>query len=239
MKDARILFSFAHPDDESFTIGGVLASLAGQQEVDTILYSATLGDAGKCGNPPICKQECLSDVRKQELMTAANILGINHLRYDTFPDGKLNQLSKNTLADRVKELIHEFKPQIVVTFPPHGISGHPDHKEIQKATLHAITSDEHTPVEALYYVTVTKSCDCNVNATYANTLDEIAVSIHYGADEAAMVKQALKAHKTQHLSVERVFPTIHSNEFTKFNNVEHFMLAWHKNGYVIPKNVLI
>jgi LmbE family N-acetylglucosaminyl deacetylase len=235
----RILFSFAHPDDESFTVGGLLASLASREDIETIVYTTTLGDAGKCGNPPICEQEALPDIRKKELKLAAEILGINYLVYDTFPDGKLNTLAPAVLANRVEEVIREYQPQIVITFPPHGISGHPDHIEIQKATMQAIKQNEHLSVEALYYVTVTKSCDCNMQVAYANTLDEIDVTIQYGLKEAEIVKRALKAHRTQHNSVERVFPSIHQDNFEKFGNIEHFMLAWSKTDYHAQQNKII
>ena len=62
----KILFAFAHPDDESFITGGLIHRLSKNQNVQTILYSATKGDAGKCGNPAVCKKEELAAVREKE-----------------------------------------------------------------------------------------------------------------------------------------------------------------------------
>jgi LmbE family N-acetylglucosaminyl deacetylase len=221
----RILFCFAHPDDETFTVGGLLASLAKRDDVETIVYSATLGDAGKCGNPPVCTKEELPHVRKKELEQAAAILGVDHLVTDTYPDGKLPE-HEDALVASVRRLIDEYQPKIVVTFPPHGISGHRDHQAIQRATYRAVTEAKETPVEQLYYVTVVG----RPSSRYSDSIEKIDVIFSFGKEEAKKVQQALLAHRTQHLSVERVFPSVHSDSFHKFQNREYFILAWSKNG---------
>jgi len=47
-----ILFSLAHPDDESFMVAGVSCKY-GARGVRLVLATATLGDAGKVGDPPV------------------------------------------------------------------------------------------------------------------------------------------------------------------------------------------
>ena len=51
-----ILFSLAHPDDESFMVAGV-ACKYGARGVRLVLATATLGDAGKVGDPPVCSRK--------------------------------------------------------------------------------------------------------------------------------------------------------------------------------------
>ena len=57
-----ILFSFAHPDDESFSGAGT-AMKYGAEGVRTVLVTATRGERGKRGDPPICTTEELSALR--------------------------------------------------------------------------------------------------------------------------------------------------------------------------------
>ncbi len=59
----RILLAvFAHPDDETFRPGGTLAWLA-QRDVRVHLLTATRGEAGSCGEPPLCAPDELPAVR--------------------------------------------------------------------------------------------------------------------------------------------------------------------------------
>ena len=219
----RILFCFAHPDDETFTVGGLLASLAKREDVETIVYSATLGDAGKCGNPPICTKEELPHVRKKELEQATAILGVDHVITGTYPDGKLPEYEEQ-LVDSICHIIEQYKPSVVVTFPPHGISGHRDHQAIQRATYQAVKAMDHI-VEQLYYVTVVGRPD-----RYGDPIENIDIVFTFTDEEAKKVRQALLVHRTQHLSVERVFPTVHHDSFHKFQNREYFIRAWSKES---------
>jgi LmbE family N-acetylglucosaminyl deacetylase len=51
-----------------------------------------------------------------------------------YPDGELAELNPLVLEDEIGAAVHEHAPDVVVTYPVHGISGHPDH-----LVSHAIT----------------------------------------------------------------------------------------------------
>lgn len=225
------MFIFAHPDDESFTCGGTLLELAKAKDTKTILYSATPGDAGKCGEPPLCQPDELAEVRKKELEKAANLLGIDELHIGNYQDGKLNQLPQNELKEDVIKRIEAIKPDVVITFPPHGLSGHPDHKAIQLATLQAVK--ETNVVKELYYATFPQSlADETGNPAFADPDDSITLIKSFSTEDLDSVRKALLAHRTQHLSVERVFPTIYDKTgFMKFNNKEYFIKAWENPSF--------
>ncbi|OZM57248.1 hypothetical protein CIB95_07225 [Lottiidibacillus patelloidae] len=207
--DKTIFFSYAHPDDEAFTVGGLLAQYADDPKVKTVVYSATLGDAGKCGYPPVCEKSELAKVRKQELKVACAYLGVDYLHTGTYSDGKLDSLKEGELLQAVTKLLSQYKPEVVVTFPPDGISGHPDHIAISKATLQA--AKELPFIKRFYFVAL---------PSIHETID---VKISIKPTHLEKVKNALQAHKTQHLSVERVFPTIYDDNFNKFDNNEYFI----------------
>ena len=57
----RILAFFAHPEDETMFLGGILAFLAGRGE-EIHYLCATRGEGGEMGNLPICARDELGKV---------------------------------------------------------------------------------------------------------------------------------------------------------------------------------
>lgn len=74
----RILLIFAHPDDESLGAAG-LARRYADAGAEIALVTATRGQEGKTGEPPICTREELPACREAELRKAAAILGIAYV----------------------------------------------------------------------------------------------------------------------------------------------------------------
>ena len=67
-----LLFCFAHPDDESFCGAGTAMRYAAAG-ARIVLVTATLGQRGKCGDPPVCRPEEIEATRERELREAARI----------------------------------------------------------------------------------------------------------------------------------------------------------------------
>ena len=113
---------FAHPDDESFFTGGTIATLAKERDVYTICV--TNGEAGENSSG---KEGSLADIRKEELLASGKILGIKKTYFLNYKDGKLSNSIYHEVAAKIKEITDEIQPEILLTFEPHGISGHLDH----------------------------------------------------------------------------------------------------------------
>ena len=60
----------AHPDDED---NGLLAMLGHGQGMRTVLVTATRGERGKAGNPPVCAPAQLAGCREAELREAVRL----------------------------------------------------------------------------------------------------------------------------------------------------------------------
>jgi LmbE family N-acetylglucosaminyl deacetylase len=120
----RMLVILAHPDDESFTVGGTLAKYA-HRDVQVILLCATRGEAGISGVNP----EEAGDTRERELRQAAEHLGIE-VHFLGYPDGELAQTKPEALLETIACWIDLVQPQVILTFGPEGVSGHPDHVTI-------------------------------------------------------------------------------------------------------------
>jgi N-acetylglucosamine malate deacetylase 2 len=122
----KILLIYAHPDDESFGCGGTIAKYS-QRGVEVVLVCATKGEAGKCGNPPICTPETIAETREQELLAATEVLGIKNVIFLGYLDAKLKEVDHKEAVTKLVEVIRREKPDVVITFGPDGVSGHMDH----------------------------------------------------------------------------------------------------------------
>jgi LmbE family N-acetylglucosaminyl deacetylase len=159
----RILAILAHPDDETLGIGGVVARYAAEG-VEVHLVTATNGEGGRFrglkpgpGHPG---KEELATVREAELRAAASVLGIRTVTLLGYPDGRLDSADPAEAAARIAVEIRRLRPHVVITFPPDGAYGHPDHVAIcQLATAAVVVaaapraSDAAAPhaVPKLYY----------------------------------------------------------------------------------------
>lgn len=122
----------AHPDDESFAIGGTLAKYAAAG-VQVDLLTATRGEAARGDEDPVR----VASLREQELRRAIRVLGVKALRILGYQDGHLARTDRPMLVSRLVAILRELRPQVVITFGPDGIWGHSDHVAIGEATTEA------------------------------------------------------------------------------------------------------
>lgn len=132
----RLLGVFAHPDDETFCIGGTLARYIATG-AEAMVVSFTRGEAGQIRDAQVATRRTLGKVRAQELHNACAALGVQHVHCYDFGDGKLQDLALDILIEPIVRLIREFQPDIVFTFDESGAYGHPDHIAISNATTKA------------------------------------------------------------------------------------------------------
>ena len=128
-----LLAVLAHPDDEAFRCGGTLARLA-RRGVRVHLLTATRGGAGSCGDPPLCTPEELPALRERELRSACAALGIEPPVLLDYHDGALIEVDEEEAVAQVMGIIRELRPQVLLTWPPDGVSGHPDHVAVSRWT---------------------------------------------------------------------------------------------------------
>lgn len=217
-----ILYCFAHPDDETFGCGGTIVHYH-KLGATQILYCATHGEAGKTGNPPICTPDELGLVRANELQQAAQCLGIDQVILRDFGDSKLAQQPLDLIIQDLIAVMEDIRPDLIITFPPSGISGHPDHKIIQKATLEAVGKTSF-PTK-LYYIVIPESM-ISLHPSNISTVPDKWVSKKIRVTEYhEQIVQALKMHRTQHLSVERVFPGVLDGDTSHLPEWEHYQLV--------------
>jgi len=133
-----MLLVFAHPHDESFSVGGTVAKYSHDGwKVD--LVCVTNGEG-----------------RAAEVERAGKVLGIQHIQFLDKPDGLLQSLTPGTLEDLILKKMEGFMPDIVITHDTTGMSNHPDHIKVCYATTFAFQKYTQTLEEIKIGVTERK-----------------------------------------------------------------------------------
>ncbi|GGK41909.1 PIG-L domain-containing protein [Deinococcus malanensis] len=243
---ASLLAVFAHPDDEVLRCGGTLARYA-SQGADVTLICLTRGEAGKNTDPSLQVTD-LAAQREQELRNSCAHLGVappiflgyrdscrgDRLRRDD-PLATIN-VDPLEIEARILEVIDLVRPQVMLTFDPHGIYGHPDHLVAHRAATAAFSSagNRGHEVQRLFYVVQTGEEMRRLQGgqalgvlsglapqTYAVSDATIAARIDVHA-HAGQKRAALHAHRTQtgplstlgNLSDEQIGPLLEQETFS-------------------------
>ncbi|MDO9348367.1 MAG: PIG-L family deacetylase [Anaerolineales bacterium] len=148
MSKPTLLAVLAHPDDESFGMGGTLALYAARG-VDVHLICATRGEVGEVSPELLAGFGSVAELRESELRCAAGHLGLKGVHFLDYRDSGMEGSPDNkhpqalaaqpleAVAAKVVHYIRQLQPQVVLTFDPIGGYRHPDHIAIHNATLRA------------------------------------------------------------------------------------------------------
>jgi N-acetylglucosamine malate deacetylase 2 len=226
-----ILLSFAHPDDETVLAGGVACRYA-EEGGRVVVSAATRGEAGKSGDPPVCSREELPNVRESELREAARILGVRQVELLGHKDRELASAPPERIREQLVRLIRHHRPQVVITFDPNGTNLHPDHIAISRFTSDAIAASadsrwcpdagEPHQVQRLLWTPPQRFWQLlRLPDIAAAPGVDFAVSI---ASCAARKALALRAHRSQHLSIDRIF--FSPPDVERLLSLELFRQAW-------------
>ena len=175
-RQRTLMAVLAHPDDETFGMGGTLALYA-RRGVAVHLVCATRGEVGMVDEEHMQGFQSVGEARENELRCAAGMLGLTGVHFLGYRDSGMTGTPDNThpqalaaapleeVAAKVAHLIRQHRPQVVITFDPIGGYRHPDHIAIHQATVKAFqyTSDPafpddlppHQP-ERLYFHTISR-----------------------------------------------------------------------------------
>lgn len=149
MVEQKILLAvLAHPDDETFGMGGTLALYA-RQGVDVYLVCATRGEVGEMDPRLLEGYHSVAERREAELRCAAGNLGLKGVYFLDYRDSGMPGSPDNNhpqaltaqpmeqVAAEVAHYIRMLRPQVVITFDPIGGYRHPDHIAMHNATVRA------------------------------------------------------------------------------------------------------
>lgn len=211
---------FAHPDDEAFGPAGTLALLS--KTHDVYLITATGGEIGK--NSLKKTTNDLSEIRHQELLESAKILGVKKVYFLNFTDGTLSNSHYHKLAAKIKNILEELQPITVITFEPRGISGHIDHITVSFVTTYVF--NRLKTIKNLYYYCILESERRRQPDDYfiyfPKGYKKSATDWEVDIEEVWDTKvKAMKAHKSQKHDADTILSTLEKlpkkEYFLKFN----------------------
>ena len=226
-----LLAIFAHPDDEVFRCGGTLALLS-RHGVRVQVLTATRGQAGSCGDPLLCSPQELGAVREAELRCACRALGLEPPRLLDYQDGTLAEVNKDEAVAQIMAVLRELRPQVLLTWPPHGLSGHPDHVAVSRWATRAFDRATREGMEgplALYHLAVPHSVahQLGLGQLQSTPDEQIAVTVDVGTVWEQQMA-AIQCHRTQREESPILKAPLERQR--SFLGTEHFQRAAVRSG---------
>ena len=254
MKERRIVFVHAHPDDEALSTGGTIARYA-SEGAHVCLVTCTNGELGEIADVPDLGsvdeiRPRLGEIRARELEEACRHLGDVDLRMLGYHDSGMDGTPENEdpvafvnqdidePTDKIIRILEEIRPQVVVTYNEFGSYGHPDHIRAHEVALRAAAA---CGVPKVYYTAFPRSLmraaiDMSRDFGFAEDFfsDEDVERIGTPDDEIDAVIDvsdhverkfaALEAHRTQLGTIEPFLQIPMDIRAAAMGN-EHYVLA--------------
>jgi LmbE family N-acetylglucosaminyl deacetylase len=193
-----VLSVLAHPDDETYRCGGTLALMA-RKGVRVYLLTATQGQAGSCGDPPLCSPAELAAVRERELRCACDALGILPPTVLDFEDGRLAEIGTHSIIDAILSTVAIVDPQVLISFGPDGLSGHPDHVAIGRCAAEVFARS--SGIAAIYTLAVPRSLAERLEMRQVHAVPDGQITLTVDVTSAWEAKRAaMGCHRTQRSS---------------------------------------
>jgi LmbE family N-acetylglucosaminyl deacetylase len=146
-----ILGVWAHPDDEAYLTGGLMA-LAQQAGQRVVVATATRGEAGT-SDPDVWPPRRLARVREAELRASLAALGVTEHHFLGYVDGTLPDQDLREAISRVADIVTAVRPDTIITFGPDGLTGHADHRRV--STWATVARELVVPDARLLYASTT------------------------------------------------------------------------------------
>lgn len=198
-----LLTVWAHPDDETYLAGGLMAAATAAGASVTCVVATS----GERGGPPDQQAE-LSWRREDELTDALSALGVRDLVLLRLPDGGCSALDPSDPVATIGGLIDDHVPDTVVTFGPDGLTGHDDHRAVSAWVTAALTR-RGTPRPRLLHAAITPtmaSHGADIHARFTVygpglpvTRPQADLAVHLNLNDGLLDRKirALRAHRSQ------------------------------------------
>ncbi len=205
----KIMGIFAHPDDETLA-APVLAKYAEDHEVYVVI--ATDGRYGATAHAGIPAGDSLALKRAEEVTCSCQKLGALPPILLGLPDGLgtfdgkkglkgFGHYMRNLdhLKEKLDKTLADIQPDIIITFGPDGITGHPDHRMVGTVTTEVLTEKPRSKPWRLYYMGMPATLTDHFEGWgIRNTdIEQLDVQIPYGPEEEKKYREAFDCHKTQ------------------------------------------
>jgi len=223
-----ILFIFPHPDDETIFAGGIIARHVASGDKAVWLCASFGERSGESSRRsarsfyfayllfgyfpfliPIQNliiwwlsifrkpNEALLEIRKSEVEKVARIYGISKLHFLEIEDMKFGKnIAK--IESEIKKYIEFYRPQLIYTFHPNGITDHPDHRYLAKSVIKVVKSLSADKKPKVLGATILLEIVKKYKLPLIGTdIKEISKEIELTESEMNKKLQAINAYKSQ------------------------------------------
>jgi N-acetyl-1-D-myo-inositol-2-amino-2-deoxy-alpha-D-glucopyranoside deacetylase len=221
----RLLVVVAHPDDETFGLGSVIA-YAAAHGVEVAVACATRGELGEPAPGSGIDRAELGDVREAELRAAVRELGGSRVEMLGWRDsgvdgepapGSLAAAPVDDVAAAVARVLERERPDVVVT--PDGSDGHRDHRAIAEATLRALKDAAWQPARVYLWCMPRSVLAPFVGDEGIGTPDELVTTVIDVSPYLERRWRAIRKHASQVPPFDAMSPEVQR----AFLGTDHFI----------------
>lgn len=144
-----ILGVWAHPDDETYLSGGLMAHGVRAGAV-VACVTATRGEAGSSDEVRWPPGAPLAATRTSELERALACLGVADHTWLDYPDGGCVSIEDAVAVESICAVIDRVRPDTVLSFGPDGVTGHDDHRAVSRWATRATARAGHAGTRLLF-----------------------------------------------------------------------------------------
>lgn len=200
----KLLYVFPHPDDESF--GPALAISKQVRSGDEVhLLTLTRGGATKERETLHLSIDEMGEVRLREMRCVERVLGFRSMDVLDYPDGRLDEVNPLVLEQEISGRILAIDPDVVITYPVHGISGHADHLVCHAAVKGAFVASSERK-RRLAFFTLVPSDEPESVPLRSSRPDQIGCAVEIGDEDVDTARRALACYETYRGTIDRHDP---------------------------------
>jgi len=202
----RVLYVFPHPDDESFGVGHVMHKQHREgQEVH--LLTLTRGGATKQRHRYGYSIEEMGQIRHREMLAVQEVLDLTGMTVLDLPDSGLKEVDPRILERAIADETERVRPDVLVSYPVHGISGFHDHLIAHAVVKRVFVElrDRLPELKRLAFCTLTEeqAKASTVFPLSSSTAEEIDCVIQVDAGDIEACRRALDCYVTFKETIER------------------------------------
>lgn len=206
---------FAHPDDEAIGPSGTLALLAKTHDVHLICVTKGTWIVQKGQH-----DTSMEEIRTAELRASAHHLGITSVHFLDYKDSHLCNAVYHKVAADITAITDRYKPELLLTFEPHGLSGHIDH--IALAMISTFVFEQKNYIKKIWYYCLDTEMRNTIDSYFIHvppgyTKDQIDVVMDVSSVWETKI-QAMREHESQKNDVEQ-----HIKRLAHFPKEEYFL----------------
>lgn len=241
---STVLVVIAHPDDESFGCGALIASAAAAGH-RVVVACASRGELGEDASGLYPDRESLGDAREAELRAAAHLLGVADVELlglsDSGWDGPAEPGSivaePGRLASRLDDVLCRYRPAVVIGLDPAGSDGHRDHAAVGAAVTEAFDRVVDWPATLYHWCLPRALMSAWAREIAAQSPDSVYLDTELGRADADVttvldgqavldrVWRAIESHRTQTTPYEGISAEL-ADRFVRYDHLIRRRPAW-------------